>query len=538
MSASLKGRGERSFQSSVSALESAAKDVLSFTKSITTIDDLQHQKSELQRQLDSAGVKIQELQESLSYEKRKSDDNFQKIEQLAMRWTEEKRSLEARIREVTDSSQIATKKKMQELERRMKGAEENVLQCQHRLEEQIMKNRMLQTTLEESEFRLKALNLDIEVGEVDLDVYDNQSISCEFIRSPGCRLRKGFQNMEKRLEALSSKFFESLTTAEPVCPQFANGMYRLTFLMQSKARANTQHVRTSNFSPRSQSIIPLSYANIMCPRALLAQSIIANRLSTDILTPVCLPSPMGRMGIGEALGRSSGIRPRQKAILRSLLVTAFESEEVRLRNELLTTAVSDISRELEPLLQSQEMQNLKEELRGFFIFAADVWKPVQRSQRWVLATSDLGSCLQHSWRYSERCTTSEFPLSSGSPSLVLFPHIFDENEEEPLYPGLVWCGNSNLKGTAENTSGIPPRLQVTEENETSTGTGPVIRVVSTQMKGPSEQLDAGRSYLERTGEGSISSNGEGATWKTHKCRANGRGSRRSMASTSVPTGGL
>lgn len=504
MSASLKGRGERSFQSSVSALESAAKDVLSFTKSITTIDDLQHQKSELQRQLDSAGVKIQELQESLSYEKRKSDDNFQKIEQLAMRWTEEKRSLEARIREVTDSSQIATKKKMQELERRMKGAEENVLQCQHRLEEQIMKNRMLQTTLEESEFRLKALNLDIEVGEVDLDV-----------------LRKGFQNMEKRLEALSSKFFESLTTAEP-----------------SKARANTQHVRTSNFSPRSQSIIPLSYANIMCPRALLAQSIIANRLSTDILTPVCLPSPMGRMGIGEALGRSSGIRPRQKAILRSLLVTAFESEEVRLRNELLTTAVSDISRELEPLLQSQEMQNLKEELRGFFIFAADVWKPVQRSQRWVLATSDLGSCLQHSWRYSERCTTSEFPLSSGSPSLVLFPHIFDENEEEPLYPGLVWCGNSNLKGTAENTSGIPPRLQVTEENETSTGTGPVIRVVSTQMKGPSEQLDAGRSYLERTGEGSISSNGEGATWKTHKCRANGRGSRRSMASTSVPTGGL
>ncbi|KAH2153869.1 hypothetical protein KXW37_001568, partial [Aspergillus fumigatus] len=174
-----------------------------------------------------------------------------------------------------------------------------------------------------------------------------------------------------------------------------------------------------------------------------------------------------------------------KAILRSLLVTAFESEEVRLRNELLTTAVSDISRELEPLLQSQEMQNLKEELRGFFIFAADVWKPVQRSQRWVLATSDLGSCLQHSWRYSERCTTSEFPLSSGSPSLVLFPHIFDENEEEPLYPGLVWCGNSNLKGTAENTSGIPPRLQVTEENETSTGTGPGEAIWNAQAKGPS-----------------------------------------------------
>ncbi|KAH1970008.1 hypothetical protein KXW43_002139 [Aspergillus fumigatus] len=181
-----------------------------------------------------------------------------------------------------------------------------------------MKNHMLQTTLEESQFRLKTLNLDIDVGEFNLDA-----------------LRKGFQNVEKHLEALSSKFFESPTTAEP-----------------SKARANTQHVRTSNFSPRSQSIIPFSYANIMCPRALLAQSIIANRLSTDILTPVCLPSPMGRMGIGEALERSSGIRPRQKAILRSLLVTAFELEEVRLRNELLVTAVSDISQELEPLLQS------------------------------------------------------------------------------------------------------------------------------------------------------------------------------------------
>jgi hypothetical protein len=118
------------------------------------------------------------------------------------------------------------------------------------------------------------------------------------------------------------------------------------FLMQSKARENTEHVRTSNYSPRSQSIIVLSYANIMCPRELLAQSIIANSLSTDILTPVCSPSPMGRMGIGEALERSSGIRPGQKAILRSLLATAFESEEVRLRDELLTTAVSDISREL------------------------------------------------------------------------------------------------------------------------------------------------------------------------------------------------
>ncbi|KAL6229579.1 hypothetical protein BDW75DRAFT_235098 [Aspergillus navahoensis] len=519
MSASLKGRGERSLQSSLSALEDAAKDVLSFTKSITTIDDLQSQKSDLQRQLDSPGVKIRELQESLNYEKRKSDNNFQKLKQLAMGWTEEKRSLEARIREVTDNSQIATKKKMQELERRTKGAEENVLQCQHRLEEQIMKNRILQTTLEESEFRLRTLNLDIEVGEVDLDAYDNQSISCEFIRLPGCSLRKG------------SKFFESLTTAEPVCRQFANGMYRLTLLMQSKARANTQHVRTSNFSPRSQSIIPLSYANIMCPRALLAQSIIANRLSTDILTPVCLPSPMGRMGIGEALERSSGIRPRQKAILRSLLVTAFESEEVRLRNELLVTAVSDISRELEPLLPTQEMQNLKRELHGFFVFAANVWKPVQRSQRWVLATSDLRS----------KTHDFEFPLSSGSPSLVLFPHIFDENEEEPLYPGLVWCGNSNFMGTAENTSGISPHLQVKEEharNETCKGTGPVTQVISMQMKGLSEQLDAGRRTLERTGQGSISSDSEGATWKKHKCRANGSGGRRSMEPKGVPTEGL
>jgi hypothetical protein len=541
MSASPKGRGERSFQSSLSALESAAKDVLSFTKSITTIDDLKNQKSDLQRKLDSAGVKIRELQESLNYEKRKNDDNFLKLEQLAMGWNEEKRSLEAGIQEVTEMSKIATNKKMQELERRTKGAEENVLQCQNRLEEQIMKNRMLQTTLEESQFRLKTLNLDIEVGEVDLDEYGNQSISCELICLLGCSLRKGFQSMEKRLRMLSSKFFESSTTTEPVCPKFANGMYQLTFLMQSKARENTEHVRTSNYSPRSQSIIALSYANIMCPRELLAQSIIANRLSADILTPVCLPSPMGRMGIGEALERSSGIRPRQKAILRSLLVTAFESEEVRLRNELLTTAVSDISRELEPLLQSQEMQNLKEELHGFFVFAANVWKPVQRSQRWILATSDLGSCLQHSWRYSERCTTSEFPLSSGSPSLVLFPRILDENKEEPLHPGLVWCGNSNFNGTAENTSGIPPRLQVTEEyarNETSTGTGPVTRVVSTQMKGPSEQLNAGRSYLERTGEGSISNNGQGATWKTHKCRANGRESRRTMTSKGVPTEGL
>lgn len=166
---------------------------------------------------------------------------------------------------------------------------------------------------------------------------------------------------------------------------------------------------------------------------------------------------------------------------------------------------------------------------------------MQRSQRWVLATSDLRSCPQHSWRYSKRCKTSEIPLSSGSPSLVLFPHILDEDEDEPLYPGLVWCGNSNFMGTAGSTSGISPRLQVKEErarNETSKGTGPVIQVVSKQMKGLSEQLDVDRCNLERTGQESISSDGEGATWKRHKCRANGREGRRSVESKGVPTEGL
>jgi hypothetical protein len=84
------------------------------------------------------------------------------------------------------------------------------------------------------------------------------------------------------------------------------------FLMQSKARENTEHVRTSNYSPRSQSIIVLSYANIMCPRELLAQSIIANSLSTDILTPVCSPSPMGRMGIGRHWKDLPGFAPARK----------------------------------------------------------------------------------------------------------------------------------------------------------------------------------------------------------------------------------
>ncbi|KAF4274822.1 hypothetical protein KXV95_002399 [Aspergillus fumigatus] len=524
MSASAKGRGEKSFRSSLSALESAAKDVLSFTKNITTVDDLQRQKSDLQCQLDDAGVKIRELQESLNYEKRRNDDNFLKVEQLASGWAKKKTSLEARVREVADSSQSATKKKMEDLEQRTKGAEEDMLQCQRRLDEQIMKNRKLQTMLEESDFRLKTLNHDIAVGEVDLDEYGNQSIICELIFLLSGSLRKGFQSMEKRLKALSAKFFKSSTSTEP-----------------SRARENTEHIQTSNYSPRSQSIIPFPFANITCPREVLAQSIIANRLSTDILTPVCLPSPMGRMGIGEALERSSGIRPRQKAILRSLLVTAFESEEVRLRNELLITAVSDISHELQSLLQSREVQTFKQELQEFFVFAANVWKPVQGSQRWIRATSDLRSCPPHHWRDSERRTTSDFPLSSGSPSLVLFPHIFDVDEEEPLYHGLVWCVKSNFKDTAEKPSCIPPRLQGAEEhawNETSTGTGPVIQVDSTQMRGSSEQLDAGRNYLERTGEGSISSNGEGATLKTHKCRANGRETRRSVALKSVPTGGL
>lgn len=224
MSASAKGRGEKSFRSSLSALESAAKDVLSFTKNITTVDDLQRQKSDLQCQLDDAGVKIRELQESLNYEKRRNDDNFLKVEQLASGWAKKKTSLEARVREVADSSQSSTKKKMEDLEQRTKGAEEDMLQCQRRLDEQIMKNRKLQTMLEESDFRLKTLNHDIAVGEVDLDEYGNQSIICELIFLLSGSLRKGFQSMEKRLKALSAKFFKSSTSTEPVCPIFTNGI--------------------------------------------------------------------------------------------------------------------------------------------------------------------------------------------------------------------------------------------------------------------------------------------------------------------------
>lgn len=125
---------------------------------------------------------------------------------------------------MADSSQSATKKKMEDLEQRTKSAEEDMLQCQRRLDEQIMKNRKLQTMLEESDFRLKTLNHDIAVGEVDLDEYGNQSIICELIFLLSGSLRKGFQSMEKRLKALSAKFFKSSTSTEPVCPIFTNGI--------------------------------------------------------------------------------------------------------------------------------------------------------------------------------------------------------------------------------------------------------------------------------------------------------------------------
>lgn len=101
-------------------------------------------------------------------------------------------SLEARVWEVADSSQSVMKKKMEDLEQRTKGAEEDMLQCQRRLDEQIMKNRKLQTMLEESDFCLKTLNHDIAVGEVDLDEYGNQSIICELIFLLSGSLRKGF----------------------------------------------------------------------------------------------------------------------------------------------------------------------------------------------------------------------------------------------------------------------------------------------------------------------------------------------------------
>ncbi|RAK95351.1 uncharacterized protein BO80DRAFT_419161 [Aspergillus ibericus CBS 121593] len=414
---------ERNFQSSLKSLETAMKDVMSFSKIFMTMEDLQSQNKELKGKLEDAHRIIEEHQSKICTEQRRNEDFADKISQIAQKWAEEKKDLQTLVEDVKKQSSITAQKRENELNKRVEAAERALHQSQRKLDKQGLTVSRLESTLKETELQLKELEMDTMVHEIEKESILNK-----------------FRTVEDRLKDLTEEFFEStlissdsIEVQEPRPTQFTNAQFGFPLISY------------------------LPNGNLEYPRPAFAQSVIAERLVRDIFISTYLNAPSGRTSMGEFLQRSSGLRPRQKAILRSLLTNAFQTEEERLQTEALETAFSITNKTLESLCRPERLNDFRQSLYGFLRLAADVWCSVRKSSFLFHATIAPAG-YPGRWRYSETHNTTDNKVwkTSSCKFLVLFPHIFDEQESQIFYDGLLWVETSDSNSSALRLQGHPP----------------------------------------------------------------------------------
>jgi hypothetical protein len=180
------------------------------------------------------------------------------------------------------------------------------------------------------------------------------------------------------------------------------------------------------------------------PLPLLAQAVIAHQMSTEVFSQLYITSPTGRLSIGEAIERSEDIRPQQKVVLRNLLMATFPAEDKRSQDDILESVLSSVLRELKAMLSMlspQRVDDFKNELKQFLHSASRAWDMVRRDSRWIMATCDSG-LYPELWRSYEGENFDLSPPEPNQAALILFPHLYCEGHEKPLYYGSMWQGYS------------------------------------------------------------------------------------------------
>ncbi|KAK1139789.1 hypothetical protein N8T08_011186 [Aspergillus melleus] len=166
MASSAKSK-EKGFQTSLRTLETATKDILSYTKALASADDLLAQNKHLQQKLDAANVTIQEQQSKLCAEEKTNKDLKETFNQMAKDWANENKDLHAQIKNASIESTNAVKKKENELNKLLEAAEQATRQARKDLEKQNLRVLRLDTSLEETSLQLRGLQADAGVEELE-----------------------------------------------------------------------------------------------------------------------------------------------------------------------------------------------------------------------------------------------------------------------------------------------------------------------------------------------------------------------------------
>ncbi|GLA25346.1 hypothetical protein ACMYSQ_010270 [Aspergillus niger] len=146
--------------------------------------------------------------------------------------------------------------------------------------------------------------------------------------------------------------------------------------------------------------------------------------------------------MGDALQKSEKIQPRQKAILRSLLFTAFETDEERVQTDLIQSVASELFDELKGILSTDNDNAFSKELLSYLETAARVWNKSKRVSEWILTSSDPHINRQP-WKMikgdSNKAVAGQESTNSG---MVIFPQIYIDGNNSKYYPGTLWSFDS------------------------------------------------------------------------------------------------
>ncbi|PYI36393.1 hypothetical protein BP00DRAFT_361536, partial [Aspergillus indologenus CBS 114.80] len=390
---------DKPFPNALKDLELSAAAVLQHLQTIGKFDKMQTQIDDLTRQLSEANQALEEMQKDLRQQEAIKEAMTASFEKRAVQWKERETDLEAQINDLKHKAESTARHQLQDIEKKAEGYQQMNRNLEVQLRRQKTQTAQLELRLQESQAELQELQEDIQI------IHNKSDCS------------KSFEVLETSLYNLVQRFF-----TEPV-----------QYIDQDSGRFH-----------HSLQSISVSYNDCrFVPRARMAQSQIVHRLITDIFKPICLGSPKGSMSMGDALRRCDKMRSRQKAILRSLLMIAFEPEEVRLQNETIQSVSSDLLLDLKRFLRPEDESSFRQELLDFVSSAAQVWNNIKKGSEWIMATSEVHS-YPHGWRIVKEHLDHGTPANASGPSLVVFPQIIRDGTDPVLYHGSVWSSSSDI----------------------------------------------------------------------------------------------
>ena len=182
-------------------------------------------------------------------------------------------------------------------------------------------------------------------------------------------------------------------------------------------------------------------------RMAAVEAIVSMKMMEKIFQPLFTVQSPDRNVFCNALDRLSK-SPKQEAILRTILTTAFVSD-VR-ETSLVNAIVEEIDLVLAPLFLSQvDRVAFKIDLKALLHSAAEIWSRTQKSPEKIVASSegrpwDWGYHQEH--ERAVRLSAEQIALApiSDYPLMILFPRVYIDKAETPLHRGFALWSDQSL----------------------------------------------------------------------------------------------